>query len=362
MVSPDGRHVYVATYGSHAIAILVRDRRTGVLEQPTGRRSCIRQGRGGGCTPGRGLGGPAAIAISPDGRNVYVAAAGSDALSAFARDRRTGGLRQLAGAGGCFSQRPGDGCTPARALNEPTSVAVSPDGGRVYVTGRRFPSAVAIFDRGAGGALSQPAGPGGCVSHRGGSDCAAARALSGPEEVAVTPDSRHVLVAGARSNAVAVLTAGPAGLSQAVGEAGCIARGGGSEGCASGKALTRPVDLAISRDGNHVYAASSVADAVAVLDLDEASGALTQARGRRGCISQRGLAGRCEIGRGLDEVWGIALSPDGRNLYGVSSKVNMLARSRATARADGWRSCPASSGASSAASRPLTSVASRAAA
>src|SRR5215210_3992193 len=111
VVSPDGRHVYVATYGSHAIAILVRNRRTGVLKQPSGRRGCIRQsrdgGRGGGCAQARALGGPSVIAISPDGRNVYVAASGSDALSVFARDRRTGRLRQLAGGAGCFSQRPG---------------------------------------------------------------------------------------------------------------------------------------------------------------------------------------------------------------------------------------------------------------
>jgi DNA-binding beta-propeller fold protein YncE len=40
-------------------------------------------------------------------------------------------------------------------------------------------------------------------------------------------------------------------------------------------------------------------------------------------------------GRGLDEVWGIALSPDGRNLYTVSSRVNMLgavARDKTTGR------------------------------
>jgi len=335
VVSPVGRHVYVATYGSHAIAVFARNRRTGVLNQPSGRRGCIRQGPGGGCAPARALGGPASIAISADGRNVYVAAAGSDALSAFARDRRTGRLRQLDGPAGCFSQRVGGGCTPVRALNEPTSVAVSPDGKRVYVAGRRFPSAVAIFDRGAGGALSQPAGPAGCVSQRESSDCTVVRALRAPEEVAVTPDSRHVLVASSRSNAVAVLATGPAGLSQSAGEGGCIARGEDSGGCATGKALSSPVDLAISPDGDHVYVAASVADAVAVLDRDEATGALTQSATRRGCIGQGGLDGGCAVGRGFDEVWGVALSPDGRNLYAVSSKVNMLAavaRNRSTGR------------------------------
>ena len=93
---------------------------------------------------GPGTGPPrSSVAISPDGANVYVTAAGSDALAVFARNRRTGALRQLPGARGCFSQFPGGGCLVGRALNEPTSVAVSPDGEHVYVAGRRFPSAVA---------------------------------------------------------------------------------------------------------------------------------------------------------------------------------------------------------------------------
>jgi DNA-binding beta-propeller fold protein YncE len=84
------------------------------------------------------------------------------------------------------------------------------------------------------------------------------------------------------------------------------------------------VDLAISPDGRYVYAASAIGDAVAILRRDRATGVLSQNLSRSGCISQSGGGGRCTVGRGLDEVWGIALSPDGRNLYAVSSKVNML--------------------------------------
>jgi DNA-binding beta-propeller fold protein YncE len=332
VVSPDGRHVYVAAYGSHAVAVFARGRRTGLLEQLPGRRGCVRHRRGRGCASGRALGGPASIAISPDGRNVYVAAAGSDALSVFARNLRTGVLRQLSGPSGCVSARPGGGCTVGRALNEPTSVAVSPDGARVYLAGRRFPSGVAVFARASDGSLGQLGGTGGCVSHRGGLGCSAARGMSAPEEVLVTPDSRHVLVAGSRSNAVAVLRSGPAGLSQADGAAGCISRAG-DEGCAAGRELRGPVDLAISADGRSVYSASSIADGVAVLTRDRVTGALTQSSRRTGCISQGGSGGRCEPGEALDEVWGIAVSPDGRNVYAVSSKVNMLgamARDRAS--------------------------------
>jgi DNA-binding beta-propeller fold protein YncE len=332
-VSPDGRHVYVAAFSSHSVAAFGRNRRTGRLEQLPGRRGCVHhRNRSGGCTVGRGLGGPTSLAVSPDGRNVYVSSAGSDAVTAFSRNRRTGALVQLPGTSGCMSQRPGDDCLVGRALNEPTSVAVSPDGQRVYVAGRRFPSGVAVLARASDGSLTQAEGPAGCITHRGGFDCAVARAISAPEEVAVSPDSRHVLVAGMRSDAVAVLSSGPDGLSQAAGPAGCIARLA-AEGCAPGHALAGPVDLAITADGRNVYTASSITDGVAILRRNRTTGELSQAAGRAGCISQDGGGGRCGAGRAMDEVWGVAASPDGRNVYNVSSRVNMLgaiARDRAT--------------------------------
>jgi DNA-binding beta-propeller fold protein YncE len=172
--------------------------------------------------------------------------------------------------------------------------------------------------------VTQPAGAAGCVTHLGAADCGAARALASPEEVTVSPDSRFVLVAAMRSSAVSVLSQGPEGLSQAEGPAGCIANGGGTEGCAAGRGLAGPVDLAITRDGRNVYTASSIGDAIAILRRDRTTGVLSQEAGRVGCISQAGGGGRCIRGRALDEVWGVAVSPDGRNVYGVSAKVNML--------------------------------------
>ena len=109
-VSPDGRHTYVASSDSNAVSVFARNRRSGALRQPSGERGCVSFKGSGSCAFTRALGRPIAVAVSRDGRNVYVAAAGSDALAAFARNRRTGALRQLPGPAGCISHLPGGGC------------------------------------------------------------------------------------------------------------------------------------------------------------------------------------------------------------------------------------------------------------
>ena len=163
-VSPDGRHVYVA---SSAVTPSRGSLATGapvISSSFAGGAAASAWGAAGRARRPAPLPGPMSIAISPDGGNVYVAAAASDALAVFSRNRRTGALRQLRGARGCIGQRPGGGCLVGRALNEPTSVAVSPDGKRVYVAGRRFPSGIAVFTRSSDGSLTQAAGTDGCVS------------------------------------------------------------------------------------------------------------------------------------------------------------------------------------------------------
>jgi DNA-binding beta-propeller fold protein YncE len=228
---------------------------------------------------------------------------------------------------------PGGGCFDGRALNEPVAVAVSPNGRRVYVAGRRFPSAVAVLTRAADGSITQAAGTAGCTAYRGRDGCASARAMRSPEGLAVSPDGRTVFVAAMRSNAVVALRRGPQGLAQPDGAAGCIAMST-VEGCARGHALKGPVDLAISPDGRSVYVAASESDTVASLRSDSLTGALSQPGGKSGCLRQSGSRG-CARGRTLDEVWGVAASADGLNLYTVSAKINAmgaLARSRSSGR------------------------------
>ena len=111
-------------------------------------------------------------------------------------------------------------------------------------------------------------------------------------------------------------------LTQAAGTAGCISADGGGA-LRDGHGLDGPTRVAVSPDGKSVYAASNISDAVARLDRNTATGALTQPAGTAGCISETG-AGSCADGHGLDGSCSVAVSPDGSSVYltsGISDAV-----------------------------------------
>src|SRR5919204_330387 len=220
-------------------------------------------------------------------------------LAAAAALAVTGDLAQPAGSAGCVSEGGSQGCAVGHSLTGPTSVAVSPDGKSVYVASY-VDNAVARLNRNTTtGAITQPAGTAGCVSNGGSGGCAVGHALSGPASVAVSPDGKNVYVAAYGSNAVAPLPRNtPAGaIPQPAGSVGCVSDGG-SGGCAVGHALSGPNGVAVSADGKSVYVASYVSDAVARLNRNTTSGAITQPAGSAGCISETG-SGSCADGHAL---------------------------------------------------------------
>jgi 6-phosphogluconolactonase (cycloisomerase 2 family) len=128
-VPPDGRHVYVVGSDFNALLAYSRNETTGELTYVE--------------TEYHGVGGVDGLergqyaAVSPDGRHVYVASFW-DAVSAFRRNETTGELT--------FIEAERDGVGGVDGLHEAYSVAVSPDGEHVYVTGGGD-SAVAVFSR-----------------------------------------------------------------------------------------------------------------------------------------------------------------------------------------------------------------------
>ena len=165
---------------------------------------------------------------------------------------------------------------------------------------------------------AQLAGKAGCVSLAGGG-CAKGRALDGAGDVLTSPDGRNVYVASSLSGVIAVFRRNPS--------TGALAQLGGAKGCVGtvpgcgpGRLLGDVFELAVAPDGRSLYALSS--GGVAVFARDPATGRLTQPGGSAGCVAVGG-AEECATARGLVErATGLALTPDGRTLLVTAAARN----------------------------------------
>ncbi len=123
--------------------------------------------------------------------------------------------------------------------------------------------------------------------------------LLGAYSVAVSPDGDHVYTAAAFDHAVAVFSR-----DEATGALTYVEVERDGVGGADG--LRGAGCVAVSPDGDHVYAAAGVDDAVAAFSRDEATGELTYVE-----MEQDGVGGA----DGLDGATSVALSPDGDYVY-----------------------------------------------
>lgn len=172
-VSPDGKFAYAAAFSSNSVAVFSRDADTGKLTQLSGNDGCVVWDGDPitGCAQAPGLQGPTALAISPDGKNVYVTTFQLDPgasppvisgqLTTFTRNSSNGTLSQAKCDSGSvsvvlMSAPPPAGCTNATfggaglprnvPLGTASDVEVSPDGKSV-VTSSFLPSAIVNWDR-----------------------------------------------------------------------------------------------------------------------------------------------------------------------------------------------------------------------
>jgi DNA-binding beta-propeller fold protein YncE len=306
----------------------------GALEQLPGRLGCLAQGKASKklCGKARALKGAGpgvgsrAIAISPDGRNVYVAASGANAIAVFDRSRSTGALSQPKGKAGCVASVLGHakgarGCGLAIGLDAPNSVAVSPDGKNVYATSRDGASIVTFHRNRLTGRLRQlPPSVSGCVSGLPIPGCTAGRALKWPDVVVVSPDGQNVYVGDfAGSGVISFSRAGKAGaLTQLSGTAGCITEAG-AEGCAKGTQMNHVEGMAIDPSGSAVYTAGAFSSSIAFLTRDASTGALTQS----GCVTDSKVEG-CSLGYEFGGVNALSFAPDGSDVYATSLTSNSL--------------------------------------
>ena len=321
--SPDGRNVYVASSSSNAIAVFRRNRRTGRLTQGTGRAGCIAAKGAGGCTGARGLRGPNSVAVSPDGRTVYATSVNTDSVVILRRNSSTGALAQAKGPRGCVARTTMSGCAVGRELDGPDVVTVSPDGDNVYV-GSFIGDAVVVFDRAASGALAQPAGTAGCLTNAPTSGCATTLALAAPEGMAVSGDGDNVYVASAVSDAVVVLARDDStgALTQATDGSGCVTNAA-LTGCATGTQLAGANAVAVSADDDEVYVTSLTSNSLTTFDRTAGTGQLTQKTGTSACAINL-LAVGCSLGRALSAPEGLTVSPDGASVYAAAFRPGAL--------------------------------------
>ena len=225
----------------------------------------------------------------------------------------------------------------APGLDAPDDVAVSPDGNYVYATGSGA-GAIAVLQRDPGtGALTSD----GCLRDSGNAACDAvagattgqAPGLGDPRGVAVSPDGAYVYAVSFAASALAVLKRNPTtgaltgdGCLRNTGNALCDAVAGATHGQAPG--LGGSFGVAVSPDGEYVYATGFNSNTIAVLRRDAGTGALTS----DGCLRSSGNTG-CDAvagatqgqAPGLEGAYGVAVSPDGDYVYVAGFNSNTVA-------------------------------------
>lgn len=316
-VSPDGRNVYT-TSGDHSLGIFARNRRSGKLTYKsciTGSTGANSTGKSRACRPlptatpihegiYSGLGGPASLAFSPDGRFVYVAARGDAAVSTFARSPNgslsfqsclSGGISAfISGASSpCIQVAPDN--SHGSGLRGINRIVLSPDGTSLYASSPKTSSVTEFRRDPATGQLAYT----GCISgeSRGlgpGNPCRAiplakeAGFDSGMwliERLAISRDGRSLYGAARGDDATPAFSRDPAtGILTYLGHYG---------------SLDEPTDLALSRDGRSLFVAARGNAAILRYSRDPGDGDLTF----EGCVtgsrsSAPPTGGRCGWVRG----------------------------------------------------------------
>jgi DNA-binding beta-propeller fold protein YncE len=169
------------------------------------------------------------------------------------------------------------------------------------------------------GKLAQLPGASGCVTEAAVAGCADGRGLNfalanAPGALAGSPDGRHLYTAANATAAIAVLDLDPAtgAATPRAGTGGCIQNSGGS-GCADGRAIDQINGIAVSPDGRNAYTAS--VPGVGVFDRNEVTGQLEQKSGTGGCLADSAVDGCLVALTGYGDGTNVAVSPDGENVY-----------------------------------------------
>jgi sugar lactone lactonase YvrE len=324
-----------------------------------------------GCSEAAGIFHPKAIAVSPDGTNVYVVGgvSGNNVAESFGtitilkRNPTTG---EIADAG-CLSSDGTDGhdtanarCAQTDSLLGADGVTVSADGKTVFVTSRASASVVAFARDTTTGALTRL----GCFQStpRPDSPCTPSNVFPGSDDLLTSADDSALYVASPLEGAISAFTAptaaatAPASSSPeaANGASGsktppaeldslftptqrpftanpCIAVNGFDGECAVGVAMNGVNDLTSSPEGNELYAVAPASHAI-----DTFSSAGPEGLAQTGCLTSGVAGGLCRSSSLLLSPSALAISADGKNVYvadrsaGGYGRIDILARNATT--------------------------------
>jgi DNA-binding beta-propeller fold protein YncE len=326
-VSPDGKNVYVTTEeagpGVGAVVTFSRESGTGLLTE-TG---CISHSPSSECAikNAHGLEGPGEVVVSADGLNVYTASFEEQAVAEFVREPTTGALSRLSSPNECISSsavKSECATTNASGLEEASSVALSTDGKNLYVaatgSGGSSGGDIAEFERDTSkeGVLKQLKAPNSCLTSTGVTGCATANDISGPGELVVSPDGKNVYANSFGENAVLEFARDEStgDLSQVPSPNECISTKV-IGGCSLAKGIEGPFGVAISPDGSDLYATGIGANAIATFERAASGGALTQFAVPYECITENASGCATNNAVGLKAAWLPVISPDGANVY-----------------------------------------------
>jgi 6-phosphogluconolactonase (cycloisomerase 2 family) len=295
-LSPDGADLYVAASGLGVLQY--RRFPDGTLNY----NSCLEDDDGlegdVTCPNTKGLRGATAIAVSPDGEFVYVAGYTSNAVTVLDRKPADGKLTFVeCWASAAFNPDSCGHTVSSNSLGSATDVVMTADGSQLYASSRSG-NDVVRFTRNAGtGGLSDPQA------------FASAEALAGPQTLLAAPGGEALYVGlfdgyGLTSLARDQSTGVPSLL-------GCLARTANAS-CAASAGVYAVFGLGLSVDGRVLYAAARNGGTLASFRR-AADGSLSLLECSRGALVP---AAGCErVVNGLDGVESVTASADGRFVY-----------------------------------------------
>jgi len=331
-ISPDGENAYVISQATNSIVEFSRNTESGLLSEI----GCISEADAE-CTmhEAKGLNDPYGMVVSPGGENVYVTGFGDQAVAEFSRNTGNGALEQLPSPNDCISSVVASGCgdTSAIGLEHAIGVVVSPGGEDVYVAagGTEGAGAIASFKREAGGALTQLPTTEACISEAN-HECLLGTAIDGPEDLVISPDGKNVYTNSYKDNAVIELTrnVSTGGLTQSQTPNACVtteAITGQTARCSPAKGIEGALGVAISPDGKNLYASGSTDDAEVAFARESTEGELEQLESPYECVTSEpsGCGSGFNELTGLGEARRVTVSPDGTSVYVAGQSSHAIA-------------------------------------